>query len=362
MLQTLQIKTHIINTFHILQIEDCFGGRFLDLSTISQLVKENYNIDITYVEKNKSVYRVETPYNIYCLKVIGYEFEHFLFILGAIKHLQNNDFNYVPEIIKTINGLDYIKVYDKYAYLTPWINARESNYDNPFDVKNAAKKLGELHSKSENFIIKSNMQPRIGWFRWIETYKIRKNEILDFKKRIDKKECKSQFDLIYLSIMEEELKRCDNSIKNLLSSKYMEKMQKHVCNRGFCHHDYAHHNVLVNHNGDINIIDFDYCILDSYLHDLSSLLIRRMKYSKWELNSAREILDAYMETHRLDQDDIPIMAAFMEFPQDYWQRGIQYYWEEKPWGEEFFLKKLKFFYDDRDEKQEFIENFRNFRI
>ena len=124
----------------------------------------------------------------------------------------------------------------------------------------------------------------------------------------------------------------------------MEKMQQQVCNKGFCHHDYAHHNVLINNNGDINIIDFDYCILDSYLHDLSSLLIRRMKYNKWELTNAKEILDAYMETHKLEQDDIPIMAAFMEFPQDYWQRGIQYYWEEKTMGEKnFSSKKLKFF-------------------
>ena len=157
----------------------------MDISTISQLVKDNYALDITFIEKNKNVYRVETPYNIYCLKVIGYEFEHFLFILGAIKHLQNNGFNHIPEIIKTINGLDYIKLNNNYAYLTPWINARESNYDNPFDVKKTQlKKLGELHSKSENFIITPNMQPRVGWFRWIETYKIRKNEILDFKKEL----------------------------------------------------------------------------------------------------------------------------------------------------------------------------------
>jgi hypothetical protein len=48
----------------------------------------------------------------------------------------------------------------------------------------------------------------------------------------------------------------------------------------------------------------------------------------------------------------------MEFPQDYWQVGIQYYWEEQPWGEEFFIKKLKKINEDSEEKQEFIEDFR----
>jgi len=56
------------------------------------------------------------------------------------------------------------------------------------------------------------------------------------------------------------------------------------------------------------------------------------------------------------------MAAFMEFPQDYWQRGIQYYWEKKMWGEDFFLRKLKAYADDREERQEFINIFREFKL
>lgn len=329
---------------------------------IENLVKENYDIDVKVIEKNKNVYRIEGSKDIYCLKIIKYELEHFLFILGAIKHLQERNFEYIPEIIKTKTNQDYIKIDNTYAYLTPWINARECNYNNPFDVSMAAKKLGQLHKKSEDFIIKPHMQPRVGWFRWIETYKIRKNEILDFKRRIEDKNKKSKFDDLYLNIMEQQLKSCDDSIKNLFKTNYMEKMQKEVANKGFCHHDYAHHNVLIDSRGYINIIDFDYCILDSYLHDLSSLLIRTMKYGRWNIDTAKSILEAYSESHELDKDDIPIMAAFMEFPQDYWQRGIQYYWEKQPWGEEFFIKKLKLFCEDIEEKQEFINKFRNFKL
>lgn len=328
---------------------------------IEEFIKAQYNLNVLNVEKNKNVYRIETDEDIYCLKIIKYDFEHFMFILGAIKHLQNNKFEHIPEIIKTTKGSDYIKFDNNYGYLTKWINVRECNYNNVIDVKNAARKLGELHNKSEGFVIKPNMNPRVGWFRWIETYKIRKNEILDFKRRIDSKVEKSEFDRLYLSIMDEELNRCEKSINDLFNSKYMETMQSHVKSQGFCHHDYAHHNVLVNQNG-INIIDFDYCILDSYLHDLSSLLIRRMKYSRWDISNAQEVLYAYMETHKLNQDDIFIMASFMEFPQDYWQRGIQYYWENQSWGEEFFLKKLKLYINDRNEKQEFIDIFKEYKL
>jgi len=334
----------------------------LDVTYIKDLIKKNYGIDPVYVEKIKNVYRFEAEDNIYCLKVIKYEFEHFLFIVGAIKHLQRNGFEYIPEIIKTLEGLDYIKVEDDFAYVTPWVNARESNYDNPIDVVIAAKKLGQLHNCSEGFEVDSNMKPRIGWLKWIETYKTRKDEILDFRRRINKKDIKTEFDLFYLSIMEEELQRCDRAVANLSQAKYFEKMKKEMKLNGFCHHDYAHHNVLIDGDGGVNIIDFDYCILDSHLHDLSSLLVRRMKYSKWSINNAREILEAYGTVHNLRDEDIHIMAAFMEFPQDYWQRGIQYYWEEKPWGESFFLKKLRFYNDDKEERGEFIERFRKIKL
>lgn len=334
----------------------------MEVEKIKDLIEKQYGFTPSRAEKIKNVYRIETEDNIYCLKIIKYEFQHFLFIVGAIKHLQNNGFEYIPEIIKTAQGLDYIEVEENFAYLTPWVNARESNYDNPLDVIVAAKKLADLHNKSEGFRVQSNMKPRVGWLKWIETYKTRKDEILDFKNRIDKKDVKSQFDLFYLGLMEEELKRCDRSILHLSQSNYVEKMKKEMVRNGFCHHDYAHHNVMIGGDGKVNIIDFDYCILDSHLHDLSSLLIRRMKYNKWSIHSAREILEAYGGIHSISNEDITIMAAFMEFPQDYWQRGIQYYWEEKPWGEDFFMKKLRFYNEDREERQEFIESFREIKL
>lgn len=45
----------------------------------------------------------------------------------------------------------------------------------------------------------------------------------------------------------------------------------------FCHHDYANHNILIDSENQIYIIDFDYCMLDTKLHDLASILIRVMK-------------------------------------------------------------------------------------
>lgn len=329
---------------------------------IKKIVEKNYSIKVDNIKKVKNVYKIESNNKYFGLKVIKYEFSHFLFIYKAMKHLQNNGYSKIPDFIPTKDGKDYIKLLNNYAYLNPWIDARESNYDNFFDVYIATRNLAELHKKSQGFVVTEHMKPRIGWLRWIETFKTRKEEILDFKGRIDKKLKKSEFDIEYESIMKKELKRCDKSIEILKNSSYEKTMRKEMNMEGFCHHDYANHNILISGDEDIYVIDFDYCILDTHLHDLCSLLIRRMKDGKWSIYNALDILGVYNELYPIYNEEIPIMTGFIKFPQVYWQLGIQYYWEEQPWSEELFLKKLRRYILDIDQKEEFIEKFKKLDV
>lgn len=328
---------------------------------ITEILKNKYSLIPLSIQKIKGVYKVEAKDEVYCLKVVNYNLAHFLFILGAINHLEERGFNSIPSIINTVDGSQYIKLQEKYAYLTKWIKGRESSYDNPLDLYMAARKLGEFHRASEGFSVQDYMEPRVGWLKWIEVYRTRKNEIVDFKYRILEKSNKSQVDLKYLNMIPEELERCERAIDNLCSSSYDKKMLKEIKYGGFCHHDYAHHNVLITEDG-VKIIDFDYCILDVYLHDLSSLLVRAMNNGKWSEDRMKIILNSYRGEHRLCDEDFEIMAAFMEFPQDFWQRGIQYYWENKAWTDEFFMKRLRTYEEDREKRQNFIDNFRKFNL
>ena len=333
----------------------------MDINELKLVVEESYGLNIVELEKIKNVYRIKAADEDYCLKMIKYKFPHFYFILSAIKHLQNNGFDRIPDIIKKLDGEEHISIDNCNAYLTKWINARVSNYDNPLDVFQASIKLAELHNKSEGFKVTNEMQPRVYWYKWFKHFTVRKYEMLDFKRKIYEKEKKTEFDYIYLSAIEGEIARAEKAIENLIKSDYIEKVNDEIIKDGFCHHDYAHHNVLVEEDGAVNIIDFDYCILDISLHDLSSLLLRRMKNGKWDIDNAVFILDSYSSIRKIERRDIPIMAAFMEFPQDYWQVGLQYYWEKQPWEEDNFIRRLRRAIDDREEKQEFIEDFRNLK-
>ena len=328
-----------------------------EILKIKSYVEEYYSLNVDNIEKVKNSYKIITKDEGYCLKVIKYQFSHFYFILCAMKHLQGNGFNNIPEFIMNKDKKEYGSIDGKYAYLTKWIPSRVSNYDNPIELAMVSSELAKLHQCSKGFNLEKNMKPRIGWFSWGNVFETRKNEIIDFKNRINQKAYKSDFDLLYLENIEREIKRAEKSIIGLQKNNYVKIMEREVFKRSFCHHDYAHHNILIDDNKNINIIDFDYCILDSHLHDLCSLLIRNMKNKKWEKEKCDLILDAYSENMEVKQDEMPIIREFIRFPQTFWQIGLQVYWEQQPWGEDFFLNKLEKYLEDCMEREEFINSY-----
>lgn len=332
-------------------------GNNKEILKIKSYIEENYSLNIDNIEKVKNSYKIVTKDEGYCLKVIKYQFSHFYFIFSAMKHLQRNGFTNIPTFIMNKEKKEYGSIDGKHVYLTKWIPSRVSNYDNPLELAMVSSELAKLHEHSKGFTLENKMNPRIGWFSWIDVFETRKKEILDFKNRINQKAYKSNFDLLYLDNIEEEVKRAEKSILGLQKNNYVKLMEKEVFARGFCHHDYAHHNILIDKNKNINVIDFDYCILDSHLHDLSSLLIRAMKDGKWDEEKCDLILDAYRKNMDVRQDEMPLIREFMRFPQAFWQIGLQIYWEQQPWGEEFFVTKLERYLDDRELREKFINSY-----
>jgi CotS family spore coat protein len=324
---------------------------------IKNLIKEKYDLNIKSIEQVKNTYKIDAEEGRYCIKIIKYQFSHFYFILSAILHLQKRGFKKIPEILKTKNGEYYIEFLGYYAYLTEWIPAWQSNFDNPIELSRVSEKLAELHECSEGFSLTKDMKPRIGWFSWIDVFNTRKKEILDFKNRINQKAYKSNFDLLYKSCIDEEVERADKCIRDLKNSNYIEFMEREVLKRGFCHHDYANHNILFTQKGDIYIIDFDYCIMDSHVHDLASLIIRAMKNGRWDNKKAELIIENYSKVKEVTEDDLKLMKHFICFPQSFWQIGIQKYWEQQPWEDELFLSRLTKYIEDREEREAFIEDF-----
>lgn len=328
-------------------------AKSLEYIEIARTVKINYGINVTGVEKVKNVFKITSGNENYCLKIIKYEEGHFLYILGAMEHLKEAGFKGILDIIRTKSGAKYIKMNTCFAYLNKWIDARQCNYDNPVDLIEAAKTLANLHILSKGFKPREFMKPRIYYGKWNENFSTRIKEIYDFKRKIEDKDIKSEFDNTYYNAIESEINAANMSIQRINESKYMELSKTSEEIGEFCHHDYAHHNLLIDKDG-IKVIDFDYCILDTHLHDLASLIIRKMKNSGFNENDCNLILNTYGSINEVTSEDVKVIASLLTFPQEFWQIGIQYYWENQPWKEDYFNKKLKKTLDDFEIRMEFL--------
>lgn len=329
-----------------------------NIGKLKNYLSIKYDMEVKDITRVKNVMHIFTNRGDLCLKRVKYRKEHFLFILSAMMHLADNGFDGIIPLIPSRWGEPYIELEDGYGFLTKWISCRECDYSNPIELKKAAAALGRIHNTSQNFTPPEGCEPRIGWGKWVEKFSARIDELMLFKSIIKGKAELSHFDSLYLENVDFYINQAFSAVEHLKNTKYFELMQEEMKRRSFCHHDYAHHNVLISDDFKVFVIDFDYCICDSRLHDLSSLIIRNMRHGNWNMEKAQYIIDCYLKEGWLHKDEIPVMNAFMEFPQDFWQVGLQYYVEKQDWDEAHFNKRLNNAVNDKIDRQQFLDEFK----
>ncbi|EYE89776.1 spore coat protein [Fervidicella metallireducens AeB] len=322
---------------------------------MKELLEEKYNIQILEIEKIKNVYKIKTTSGLKCFKSSKYDLGQFTFIMSAIKHLMDKGFESVIPYENTVDGEGYIAYNDRYGFLSDWVDAREANFKNPIELKMCVETLSKMHLYSREFELENGEKGRDYYGKWVKKFKKRCDELLYFKAIIKDKDVQSEFDSIYLKYFDSHYKQGISSVRDLEESEYFRIMEDHRKTMGFCHHDTANHNFLISPDFNVYMIDFDYCILDSHLHDLASIIIRNLRYGNWDMELMEYIIDIYSNRITLTEEEKYLIYCFMEFPQDFWQVGLQYYVEKQPWEESIFLKRLKKTVEDSRERMEFLK-------
>jgi CotS family spore coat protein len=135
------------------------------------------------------------------------------------------------------------------------------------------------------------------------------------------------------------LRAGEEALDLLRRSEYQSLAVCAARDRSFCQHDPAGHNFIAGPDG-LRILDFDYLICDTPLHDLGSLVGRGLKARGWEPRVARVVIDSYAGGQPLPEGWQGVLLAFLRWPQAFWRVVHQYYVEELTWTEERFLNRL----------------------
>lgn len=323
----------------------------------TNLIEESYGFKVKDIQNIKNVSRLETDCGVKCLKRAHMSPGFFLFIYSAVNHLKEKGYEGVVPYNTAIDGSICIPDGKYVYYVVDWIESRECKFKREEELKKAIRAAAELHMAAAGYIPPKGAKPRVFYNKWVDRCHRKSVELLEFSKAIEDKEYIDDFDEIYAKHLAYYWQQAKDSTAMIDSSPYWEISAKSEKSGEFCHHDMANHNFLISEDGNVYLIDFDYCIMDTRLHDLSSLVIRNMRYGVWDIDKAYFILNEYDRIYSIDQKDLKVIKAFMTFPQDFWQVGLQYYVEKQPWTMDYFLMRLNRIVGDREIRDKFLKEF-----
>ncbi len=324
-----------------------------------KLVEEAYGLKVREVQSIKNVFRIKTDCGVKCVKRAHMSPSFFLFIYSAVNHLKEKGYEGVIPYDTTTDGGICVPDDGYVYYMLDWVDAKECRYRKEEELRMAIKAAAELHKASAGYVPPGDARPRILYRKWIDRCKRKSAELLEFGKTIGGKGSMDDFDGIFSEHLDYYRQQAEESTAMIRESLYMEISGDSERIGEFCHHDLANHNFLITEEGRVYLIDFDYCIMDTRLHDLSSLIIRNMRYGIWDIGKAYDILNEYSGIYPVSGKEIEVIKAFMTFPQDFWQVGLQYYVEKQPWAIEYFIMRLSRIVNDREIREKFLKEFLN---
>ena len=256
-------------------------------------IERQFQIKIDIIKANKGIYYLKTNKGERCLKKINYGPQKLLFVYGAKEHLINNGFNTVDRYFLNIDGEPYALVNEDLYTLSEWLEGRECDFHNIDEVKIAAATLAKLHEASKGYDPPENSKLKSDLGRWPSLMEKRIKSLDKMRDMIRKKNRKSDFDLLYLKSMEFYKEIGKKALNTLRTSEYDKLCEKAEIEKGFCHHDYTYHNIILGKDNSVSVIDFDYCKIDIRSMDIYNLIIKVIKNYLYDKEVISKIIKDY---------------------------------------------------------------------
>ena len=321
-------------------------------------IERQVQIKIESIKANKGIYHLKTNKGDRCLKRINYGPQKLLVVYGAKEHLIKNGFNTIDRYFLNIDGEPYALVNEDLYTLSEWLEGRECDFHNIEEVKIASKALSKLHQASKGYDPPENSKLKSDLGRWPTLMEKRIKSLDKMRDMVRKKNNKSTFDLLYIKSMEFYKEMGTRALKTLNESQYTRFCEIAEEEKGFCHHDYTYHNIILGENDSVSVIDFDYCKREVRSYDIANFMIKVLKRCNWNIDFAKSIIDGYTSENKIEEDEYKIIYAFLQFPQRYWRLANRYYYNEVNWGQNTFANKLENIIKEQEEYIKFLDEFK----
>lgn len=325
------------------------------------LIERGYGVKLTGSSpcKKGKTWRLESDRGPYFFKSFVFrDGPRLRFIDGAMRHLLRRGFDHIIPFERTVDNSPYITHAGAVYFMTPFLEVRHCDYDDPAELSQAVRLLAGLHLASHGYRPPSAWNPQEFWGHWPRRMKEKIQHLYTFRTLLKQRKNWDAFDQCFSEYFPHYFQQAHEALDSLLRSPYYRLMAREQRFRTICHHDYEYHNILIDPENRYFIIDFDYLLCDTHLHDLASLLIRAGKRSGWEETRRERVLREYHSIYPLQPEEIPVLRAIMLFPQAFWQVAFARYFEDQPWSLNRFTSAIQSKVRQEDRRLRYIDNLR----
>ncbi|WP_099191503.1 CotS family spore coat protein [Tepidibacter mesophilus] len=307
----------------------------------------------------KGVWWINTDKGYKILKKQSFSYKTLDFIIDAVNHLNSNGV-YIPKIIKTKSGDDYVIKDDICFVLSEAIDGSTLDYSSDENVKRIIHELARFHKASRGFKPREDYKVRTHLGLWIEKYEKDMNKLEKYYDEELNKEEHSEFGNIILKEYTHFYERIKSSIDGFYQQSYSDWVKEIDENGGLCHQDFTAGNCILENSGKLYILDTDSLTIDIPLRDIRKILnkIMKRKNDGWELELTKKIVKWYNEQNPLEDYQWNLLKPTLTFPHLFVGIMSKYYEKrEKTWTEQKYVKRLKEMISIEKSVEHIINNF-----
>ena len=301
------------------------------------LLEKDFLFQVEVIVPTRSAWRIETSAGPRYLKRTAASRAELPFVIGLHDYLAQVAPGMVPHILRTKQGRDRLLCAGQVYLVLDCLAGREADYLKDGDPEAAAGGLALFHRVARGYRPPAPLGARRRYGTWPAQMRVRLRGLDRFRAMAEA--AGGAFDLCYLALWPDYRRQGEMALACLANSGYGPLSARAAAAREICHHDLAHHNVLL-HGERVRFLDLDYAVGDSVLHDLVNLANHLLRLYEWDVRPARAALLRYWGGSWPLPPILEAFRAMLIWPQDFWQIGRQYYDEKQPWSTEDFLALL----------------------
>lgn len=317
-------------------------------------VAERFGFDVRNLVPYKDTFMIVTTQGRKVIRKMPFSPERLRFVHGAKEHLVDNGFTGVDRYLCTLDGEPYFSFDNSCYTLVDFTDGRESSFDNDNDVQRAAITLAAMHRASRGYVAPEGCKVQDDLGNLPGYFSKRLDDIKKMKKQA--KKGKGRFDQLFLEHVDNFCEVGESAAADLAVSSYSSLVESTREEGLFCHHDYTHHNIIMD-GEKVIVMNFDYCCYELKIYDIANFIRRKMRKCDWDISKTELIINSYNSVESLSKEEMDVMKIILQFPQKFWRVVNRYYNSRRSWSERSFVIRLQEVIDEIVFHREFLKKY-----